>query len=202
MPSCCWNLPRDRPRRAGMAPYPGQVRCLALGFCPECFRRLNVKGGRRPFPKETRSALDIEGKHVTIQRPSPGLSPAAAFAPSARATWLPSRRCCSALASRPVHGRCRRPRGGRRDDGMASASMMRRIPAVAATAPPPIAPSASAQRPMVPFMLCDRGRIVRVCRPARGVARWQARTDGPGRQAFRRCVLARIQPAARSRWTA
>ena len=24
-----------------MAPYPGQARCLALGFWPECFRRLN-----------------------------------------------------------------------------------------------------------------------------------------------------------------
>lgn len=24
----------------------------------------------RPFPEETRSALDIEGKHVTIQGPS------------------------------------------------------------------------------------------------------------------------------------
>ena len=34
----------------GMAPYPGQARCLALGFWPECFRRLNVKGGRRSFP--------------------------------------------------------------------------------------------------------------------------------------------------------
>ena len=55
----------------GMAPYPGQARCLALGFWPECFRRLDVKGGRRPFPEETRSALDIEGKHVTIQGPSP-----------------------------------------------------------------------------------------------------------------------------------
>ena len=75
----------------GMAPYPGQARCLALGFWPECFRRLNVKGGGRPFPKETRSALDIEGKHVTIQGPSAGLSPAAALAPSACATWLPHR---------------------------------------------------------------------------------------------------------------
>jgi hypothetical protein len=35
----------------GMAPYPGQARCLALGFWPECFRRLDVKGGRRPFPE-------------------------------------------------------------------------------------------------------------------------------------------------------
>lgn len=60
----------------GMAPYPGQARCLALSCSPECFRRLNVKGGRRPFPEETRSALDIEGKHVTIQGPSPDLSQA------------------------------------------------------------------------------------------------------------------------------
>jgi hypothetical protein len=58
----------------GMAPYAGQARCLALGFWPECFRRLDVKGGRRPFPKETRSALDIEGKHVIIQGPSPDLT--------------------------------------------------------------------------------------------------------------------------------
>ena len=63
----------------GIAPYPGQARCLALGFWPECFRRLNVKGGRRPFPEETRSAFDIEGKHVTIQGPSPDLSPARPF---------------------------------------------------------------------------------------------------------------------------
>jgi hypothetical protein len=65
----------------GMAPYPGQARCLALGFWPECFRRLDVKGGRRPYPEETRSALDIEGKHVTIQGPSPDLCPAARMAP-------------------------------------------------------------------------------------------------------------------------
>lgn len=58
----------------GMAPYPGQASCLALNFWPECSRRLNVKGGRRSFPKETRSALDIEGKHVTIQGPSPDLT--------------------------------------------------------------------------------------------------------------------------------
>ena len=31
-------------------------------------------GGQRPFPEETRSALDIEGKHVTIQGPSPDLT--------------------------------------------------------------------------------------------------------------------------------
>ena len=58
----------------GMAPYPGQARCLALGFWPECFRRLNVKGGRRSCPEETRSALDIEGKHVTLQGSSPDLT--------------------------------------------------------------------------------------------------------------------------------
>ena len=64
----------------GMAPYPGRARCLALGFWPECFWRLDVKGGRRPFPEETRIALDIEGKHVTIQGPSPDLSPAMPYA--------------------------------------------------------------------------------------------------------------------------
>jgi hypothetical protein len=67
----------------GMAPCPGQAFCLALGFWPECFRRLSVKGGRRSFPEETRSALDSEGKHVTIQGPSPGLSPASTVAPPA-----------------------------------------------------------------------------------------------------------------------
>src|SRR5262249_60957316 len=65
-----------------MARYPGQARCLALGFWPECFRRLDVKGGRRTFPEETRSALDIEGKHVIIQGPFPDLSPARTVAPS------------------------------------------------------------------------------------------------------------------------
>ncbi len=79
---CCWGSLRfsaaaSRPPAPckGMAPYPGQARCLALGFWPECFRRLNVKGGRRQFPEKTRSALDIEGKHVTIQGPSPGSEP-------------------------------------------------------------------------------------------------------------------------------
>ena len=67
----------------GMAPYPGQARCLALGCWPKCFRRLDVKGGRRAFPEETRSAPDIEGKHVTIQGPSPDLSPARTLALSA-----------------------------------------------------------------------------------------------------------------------
>src|SRR5215470_8939784 len=66
-----------------MAPYPGQARCLALGLWPECFRRLDVTGGQRTFPKETRSALDIEGKHVTIQGPPPGLGLARTVAPSA-----------------------------------------------------------------------------------------------------------------------
>ena len=80
----------------GMAPYPGQARCLALGFWPECFRRLSVKGGRRSFPEETRSALDIEGKHVTIQGPSPDLSPAITFAPSA-CRWLGLRPALSAV---------------------------------------------------------------------------------------------------------
>jgi hypothetical protein len=70
-PSACRGWPHT----------PGQAHCLALGFWPECFRRLDVKGGRRTFPKETQSALDIEGKHVTIQGPSPDLSPARTVAP-------------------------------------------------------------------------------------------------------------------------
>jgi hypothetical protein len=63
--------------RAGLAGGKGVPESVAaLGFWPECFRRLNVKGGRGPFPEETRSAVDIEGKHGTIQGPSPDLSPA------------------------------------------------------------------------------------------------------------------------------
>jgi hypothetical protein len=77
----------------GMVPHPGQARCLALGFWPECFRRLDVKGGRRTFPEETRNALDIEGKHVTIQGPSPDLSPASPFAPFTGCQDLQIRRC-------------------------------------------------------------------------------------------------------------
>src|SRR5215471_19631345 len=56
--------------------------------------------------------------------------------------------------------------------------------------------------PMVPFMLCDRGLIVRLCRPARGVARWLAHSGALGRRACRQCAPARIRPAAKSRWTA
>ena len=65
-----------------MARCLGQARCLGRGFWPECFRRLDVKGGRRSFPQETRSALDIEGKHVTIQGLSPDPSPARTLGPS------------------------------------------------------------------------------------------------------------------------
>ena len=100
----------------GMAPYPGQARCLALGFWPECFRRLNVNGGQRPFPEETRSALDIEGKHVTVQGPSPDLTSSVsgllrhlAYMRQPRSRHL---RCCPRVAvvslSRPPH----RARGG------------------------------------------------------------------------------------------
>jgi hypothetical protein len=99
----------------GMAPYPGQARWLALGFWPECFRRLNVKGGRRTFPEETRSALDIEGKHVTIQGPSPDLSHSWAFAPSSFGEHLIRRSgrlstmgpciCCICACARLAPGR-------------------------------------------------------------------------------------------------
>ena len=90
----------------GMAPYPGQARCLALGFWPECFRRLDVKGGRRPFPEETRSALDIEGKHVTIQGPSPDLTSSVSglLRDSAHVRQVRSRclRCCPRVAVKPL----------------------------------------------------------------------------------------------------
>ncbi len=107
----------------GMAPYPGQARWLALGFWPECFRRLNVKGGRRTFPEETRSALDIEGKHVTIQGPSPDLSHSWAFAPSSFGGHLIRRSgrlstmgpciCCICACARLAPGR-----GGSRAAGV------------------------------------------------------------------------------------
>jgi hypothetical protein len=58
------------------------------------------RGGQRPFPKETRSALDIEWKHVTIQGPSPDMSPVATFAPSTCAASPPS-----LLIRRSPHGR-------------------------------------------------------------------------------------------------
>jgi hypothetical protein len=87
----------------GMAPYPGQARCLALGFWPECFRRLDVKGGRRSFPKETRSALDIEGKHVTIEGPSP--DPASSghqvFSASGLTCVKPGRDACGVVREWP-----------------------------------------------------------------------------------------------------
>jgi hypothetical protein len=97
----------------GVVPYP--ARCLVLGFWPECFRRLNVKGGRRTFPEETRSALDIEGKHVTIQGPSPDLSHSWAFAPSSFGEHLIRRSgrlstmgpciCCICACARLAPGR-------------------------------------------------------------------------------------------------
>jgi hypothetical protein len=77
--------PRDRPHLSGDGPVPWPGSLPGPWFWPECFRRLDVKGGRRSFPEETRSALDIEGKHVTIQGPSPELSPATTIAsPPAR----------------------------------------------------------------------------------------------------------------------
>ena len=98
-----------------MAPYPGQARCLALGFWPECFRRLNVKGGQRPFPKETRSALDIEGKHVTIQGPSPDLTSSVSglLRDSAHVRQVRSRclRCCTRVAVIPLSRPSHRARG-------------------------------------------------------------------------------------------
>jgi hypothetical protein len=91
----------------GMAPYPGQARFLALGFWPECFRRFDVKGGRRPFPEETRSALEIEGKHVTIQGPYPEMSPAAAYAPRTAGAGLAHCRPVDAIGPDAVRHRAR-----------------------------------------------------------------------------------------------
>ena len=73
-PAAPRSSPGDRPHRRGDGPvsWPGSL--PGPWFWPECFRRLNVKGGQRPFSKETRSALDIEGKYVTIQGPSPDLT--------------------------------------------------------------------------------------------------------------------------------
>jgi hypothetical protein len=42
------------------------------------------------FRRKRGSALDIEGKHVTIQGPSPDLNPASPFAPSARPPGRPN----------------------------------------------------------------------------------------------------------------
>ena len=47
------------------------------------------------FPEETRSAVDIEGKHVTMQGPSPDLCPASPFAPSTGCQDLQIRRYLS-----------------------------------------------------------------------------------------------------------
>ena len=44
------------------------------------------------FLEETRSAVDIEGKHVTMQGPSPDLCPASPFAPSTGCQDLQIRR--------------------------------------------------------------------------------------------------------------
>ncbi len=100
----------------GMAPYPGQARCLALGFWPERFRRLNVKGGQRPFPKETRSALDIEGKHVTIQGPSPDLTSSVSGllrdSAHVRQARLRCLRCCPEVTVITLGRRPHRARGG------------------------------------------------------------------------------------------
>src|SRR5208282_4162259 len=64
------------------------------------------------FRKETRRALDIEGKHVTIQGPSPERSPAAAYAPSACTASAPSlliRRNGRTVQNRPHLGLAQTP---------------------------------------------------------------------------------------------
>jgi hypothetical protein len=55
-----------------------------------------------PFPEETRSALDIEGEHVTFQGPSPDLTLPCQVS---SATWLtcvkPGRGACRAVQEWP-----------------------------------------------------------------------------------------------------
>jgi hypothetical protein len=55
------ELPSDRPYRAGIAPYPGQARCLALSFWPECFQRLNLKVAKCHFRRKREAPLTLRG---------------------------------------------------------------------------------------------------------------------------------------------
>ena len=75
MPSCPWHLPRDRPHRAGdgPVPWPGSLpgpwslaRVLPEARCQGWPKAISGGNAKRP---------DIEGKHVTIQGPSPDPSP-------------------------------------------------------------------------------------------------------------------------------
>ena len=95
LPSCPWNLPRDRPHRAGdgPGPWPGSVpgpwflaRVLPEARCQGWPKAISGGNAKRPN--------DIEGKHVTIQGPSPDLSPASPFPPSLS--------CQDLLIRRPV----------------------------------------------------------------------------------------------------
>ena len=82
---------RDGPRpvRAGSR--------LALGFWPEGGAEApTLKGGRRPFPKETRSVLDGGGPAPDTERAIPGPRPHHGSAPSCH-----SRRCGPGVIVRP-----------------------------------------------------------------------------------------------------
>ena len=57
-----------------MAPYPGQARCLALGFWPECFRRLSIKGTEGNVRRKREAPLIVRGSAAQFRgHPGPGL---------------------------------------------------------------------------------------------------------------------------------
>src|SRR5215813_13230606 len=90
-----WRADRERIVLACAEGMSNAAAAQALGVAVKSVSKwLNVKGGQRPFPKETRSALDIEGKHVTIQGPSPGSDLFRVSSETARG-----------LSPRPRHGR-------------------------------------------------------------------------------------------------
>jgi hypothetical protein len=88
--SCRWNCPVTVRTTQGMAPYLARLAAWPLVSGQSASGGSMSKVAEGHFRKETRSALDIEEKHVTIQGPSPDMSPATTLAPSACATWLSS----------------------------------------------------------------------------------------------------------------
>ena len=75
----------------GMGPVPWPGSLPGPWFLARVLPEAQCQGGRRTFPKETRSALDIEGKHVTIQGHPPGSQlyhRLSSFYPSHRSTSL------------------------------------------------------------------------------------------------------------------
>src|SRR5215472_4129323 len=74
MPSCPWNLPRDRPQRAGDGPVPWPGSLPGPWFLARVLPEARCQGWPNAISEGNGCALDIEGKHVTIQGPSPDLT--------------------------------------------------------------------------------------------------------------------------------